>query len=783
MIRLLLVFVLMIIGLRATTQAPPCNLTLSGVVIDLEDGEPLPFAQIICIELERGVLADSVGFYQFVGMCPGEYTFECRHIGCLPLTINLTVSSNMEYNFYHEHIPNQLGEVEVKTERSGYRAIQGSERLTEKQLQLKQGKSLAEMLNGMSGVSVLRNGSTIGKPVVRGLHSNRLLIMNNGVRLEGQQWGNEHAPEIDPYLATRIQLVKGASSVRFGSDAIAGVVLVEPPAIRSAPGISGRINLAAISNGRAGVGNAILEGRLKKIPSLSWRAQTTFKRSGNVTTPTYYLKNTGLFEWNYSATGMYQHGRIQSEIYYSRFQSEIGIFSGAHIGNLTDLNLALQSEVPAESAGFTYDIGRPSQVINHEMTKASIGIQLRQTSRIKVIYARQYNDRKEFDKHIPLNDSLAALNRAALRFELTTHTLETLYESAIGKNFYHTWGAQGIAQANTYEGRFFIPNFRKNGIGFFAIERFHRNDARTEWELGMRYDAMKQEVFIREGTEVVVLPNRYQNFSANAGMVFVRNAKETYRFNIASAWRPPAINELYSDGLHHGVAAIEYGDQYLRTERSFGLELSGEISGEFFRIESQPFLQYIRNFIFLQPEDLPVLTIRGAFPAFHYAQTDAVLAGHDTRLTFDFRKHYRIGIKSSLLRATDAETGKHIVQMPSDAYEIFGEIHADRWNRLHHVFLKAEVQYRNKQWRVAATEDFAGSPAAYTLCNLQLGFDMPIQENFMSISLACDNIFNLSYRDYLNRFRYYSDEMGRSFVIRFSMPFDLSNKGHHHKEI
>ena len=749
----------------------------------MEDGESVPFAQIICVELERGVLADSTGSYVFQGMCPGEYTFECRHIGCLPLTIQLSVRSNMEYNFYHVHIPNQLGEVEVKSDRPGYHAIQGSERLNEKQLQLKQGKSLAEMLNGMGGVSVLRNGSTIGKPVVRGLHSNRLLIMNNGVRLEGQQWGNEHAPEIDPYLATRIQLVKGASSVRFGSDAIAGVILVEPPAIRSAPGISGKINLAAISNGRAGVVNAILEGRLKKFPAFSWRAQSTFKRSGNSKTPDYYLKNTGLSEWNYSATGMYQHGRIQSEIYYSRFQSEIGIFSGAHIGNLTDLNQALQTNTPAETAGFTYTIGRPSQVINHEMAKALVGIQLRQTSRVKIVYARQYNDRKEYDKHVPLNDSLAALNKPALRFELTTHTLEALYESSAGKTWHHTWGAQGIAQANTYEGRFFIPNFRRNGIGFFAIERFHRSDARTEWELGMRYDIMEQEVFLREGAQIISPNHRYQNFSANAGMAFRRNARETYRVSIASAWRPPAINELYSDGLHHGVAAIEYGDKNLKTERSFGLELASEISGEFFRIETQPFLQYVRGFIFLQPEDLPVLTIRGAFPAFHFAQTDAILAGHDTRITFDFRKHYRLGVKSSLLRATDTETGKHIVQMPADAYELFGEVHTDRWKGLYHLFLKGEVQYRNKQWRVPATDDFAGSPAAYTLFAMQLGFDVPLQENFMSVSLACDNIFNLSYRDYLNRFRYYSDEIGRSFVFRFSMPFDLSKSGHHQKEI
>ncbi|MFM9986564.1 MAG: TonB-dependent receptor [Flavobacteriales bacterium] len=781
-IRILLLVLLIGIVFTSWSQAPPCNLILSGRVMDPEDGEALPFAQIICVELERGVLADSAGNYVFDGICPGEYTFMCRHLGCLPSSVVLALNSKTEHDFHLANDTQQLAEVAVISERNGYRAIQGNEQLSPKQLQLNQGKSLAEMMTGMSSVSILRNGATIGKPVVRGLHSNRVLIMNNGVRLEGQQWGNEHAPEIDPFIATRIQLIKGAASVRFGSDAIAGVVLVEPGIIRQAPGIDGLIYLAGISNGRAGVSSAMFQGRLKAHPSWSWRVHSTLKRGGNIKTPDYYLKNTGTKEFNYSGALAYQRGRVQSELYYSRFQSEIGIFSGAHIGNLTDLQLALDSEMPAETAGFTYNINRPAQKIDHELIKISAALRLKSENKLKWTYARQYNYRREFDKHVPLSDSLALLNKPALLFELTTHSLEALYESKSGKSITNTLGLQGMAQSNTYEGRFFIPNFEKNTLGIFAIERLHRPGSKLEWELGLRYDIASQHVFMRQGDSIVSPEFHYRAVSANAGFSCQRNDKLTLRMNLDSACRPPAINEMYSNGLHHGVAAIERGDPNLGVERSFGIELSGEYKSKAVSMEVQPFVQYIHQFIFLQPASEPVLTIRGAFPAFDYTQTNALLAGYDARMAISFSNQLQLGFKSSLLRAYNLETGNHLVQMPSDSYELTAGYHREKWRGLRDVFLNAGTLLRNKQWRVAATEDYAGSPSAYTICFVQLGCSIPMGHQLLAVSLACENIFNVSYREYLNRFRYYSDEIGRSLSLRLSVPFDFEKKIESHKE-
>lgn len=782
MIRYLFVFLLLGTHAFASAQAPPCNLNLHGKIVEGYTDVPLPYAQITCVELQRGVLSDSLGRYSLDGLCPGEYTFVCRHIGCEPITVVLNVRESFNYIFRHHHLPQELGAVDIVAERRGYNAVQGTQRLARKDLDLNQGKSLADLAGIFNGVSILRNGATIGKPVIRGLHSNRVLIMNNGVRQEGQQWGNEHAPEIDPFIANQVILIKGASSVRFGSDAIAGVIQVEPAAIRAAPGLGGRIQMVGITNGRTGVGNAMLEGRFVKWPSWSWRIQGSAKYGGNLHTPDYYLMNTGMREGHYSGTLGYQYGRIQSEIYYSRFQSKPGIFSGAHIGNLTDLQRALEATNPPQNTSFSYDIGRPYQKIDHELLKVLFSLRVHEKANLKWTYARQYNKRLEYDKHVPLNDSLAALNRPALQFELTTHTLETLYEAHPQENQTNTFGLQGIAQANTYEGRFFIPNFRKYGLGAFFIGRRKFDNPKCEGEAGLRYDWMEQEVFLRDDKMILSPAYHYQHVTANLGFIYRRDDDETYRLNFASAWRPPAINEMYSNGLHHGVAAIETGDPLLKSERSYGAEFSAQLKTGKINWQFQPYAQFIDHFIYLKPSSAPVLTIRGAFPAFMYSQTDALLLGHDTRAWIDLTKYLQLDVKASLLRARDLANGKHIVQMPSDAYTFSAVFHTDRLKKLNDVFFKTDLQYRNKQWRVPETDDFAGSPAAYTLLNAQLGFQYPVRNQMIVISLSCDNLLNTSYRDYLNRFRYYSDEIGRSYAIRITIPFELTRiKKHEHQ--
>ena len=339
----------------ATAQQNDCSLTLSGQISDEHNGEVLPFANIRLLGTTRGAVADSLGRYMLSSLCPGSFIVEVRHVSCEPLQKTIQLEASKTENFVLEHHDELLEEVAIHSTHLSETASQSNTELGSEELLGEQGKSLADALQQVTGVNTLSTGSSIKKPIIHGLHSNRILLMNNGVRHEGQQWGLEHAPEIDPFAADRITVVKGAASVRYGADAIAGVVLANPKPLYTATQLQGQVQLLGRSNGRQGAVSAKLEGPLSQLPGVHWRLQATGKRSGNLRAPDYYLANTASAEYNFNAAAGYSKARWSTELYYSQFNTQLGIFSGAHIGNLTDLQRAITAERPLVSSGFSVD--------------------------------------------------------------------------------------------------------------------------------------------------------------------------------------------------------------------------------------------------------------------------------------------------------------------------------------------------------------------------------------------------------------------------------------------
>src|SRR5699024_4432631 len=205
-----------------------------------------------------------------------------------------------------------------------------------------------------------QSGPSVSKPVIHGVYGSRILILNNGVRQEGQQWGNDHAPEIDPFTATRLTVIKGAASIRYGSDALGGAVLVQPKDMRARPGIDGDATLVGMSNGRTGVVSAMIEGAFDhRIKGLSWRVQGTTKKAGNAKAAHYFMKNTGFYENDYSASLQYRHANWGLTGYYSLFNTKLGIATASATETVQDLEDAIAAPVPVEKAGFTYALERP----------------------------------------------------------------------------------------------------------------------------------------------------------------------------------------------------------------------------------------------------------------------------------------------------------------------------------------------------------------------------------------------------------------------------------------
>ncbi|MFT6922241.1 MAG: iron complex outermembrane receptor protein [Crocinitomicaceae bacterium] len=758
-----------------------CSYQLSGYVIDEHDRSPLANSKVYIKEPRRGVFADSSGYFVFPGLCSGTYEFYCKHVGCDAVKKTITIQGNTEQNFYPEHHID-FDAVNVIAKKTSEELSLGTRKLSEKDKNETKGLSLGDGLTRINGVRKLSTGNNISKPVIHGLHSNRILILNNGVRQEGQQWGNEHAPEIDPFIADELAVVKGANGVRYGPDAIGGVVLVNPKELRKTPGIGGELNLVGLSNGLQGNASATLDGNLSKFPAISWRLQGTVKRGGNVKSPDYYLKNTGSKEYNFSGALGYKKPKYGIDLFYSQFNTDIGIFSAAHIGNLTDLQQAFEAEEPLETAGFTYDIDRPRQHIEHELFKTKGYLRTGKKGEIALTYARQYNKRLEYDKHAPLNDSLANLNLPALQFELTTHTAEIVWEHIRMKSFKGSVGVNGTYQENTYEGRFFIPNFQKIGGGVFWIESWKPKASKLEIESGVRFDNIYQRVYMWKDGAIVSPAQNYMNMSGTIGAIYKVNKRLILRSNLGTAWRPPNINELYSNGLHHGAASIEIGDSTLVTEKAVNVSASVEYSGKRLSVVLDAYYNVINDFIYLKPTLVPTVTIKGAFPTFVHDQVDAHLRGLDFTLSYALTEELKVVSKASILRAFNQTTRQYLVMMPADRFENSLEYNFKDGKKVENAYVSLSVTSVLKQSRVPENSDYVDPPEGYTVLNFAAGIDIPLKRNSISLGISANNLLNVRYRDYMNRFRYFADEMGRNVSVRATIPFTLFTPKSIHNE-
>jgi iron complex outermembrane recepter protein len=757
-----------------------CENVLEGKVLDEHDKSPLEFANLFILELNKSAFTNEKGYYKFEGLCAGIYTIRINHLNCEPIEEKVEVRKNTRRNFTPEHHAELLKGVDITTEKITEQTTQTKSDITAEKLEQYKGQSLGETLKNVPGVASLNTGNSISKPIIHGMHSNRILILNNGIRQEGQQWGVEHAPEVDPFIANKISVVKGANSVRYGSDAIAGVVLMETKPLRDSAGMNGELNLIGATNGRGGTASGFVEGNLKKLSALSWRVQGTVKQNGNISSPNYILVNTGVKENNFSYALGWNKTNYGIDLFYSQFNTSIGIFSASHIGNLTDLQRAFDSNIPLETGSFTYKIARPYQHIEHELFKVSAFVRTGNTGKLTFTYARQHNLRFEYDKHGRWKDSLASVKKPELSLEITSHTGDLIWEHNRIKNLSGSIGISGVIQGNTYDGRFLIPNFRNYNGGFFWIERWKKN--RIELEGGVRYDYKWMQVYkydyIGNASYVLVSPILiFQNTTGNLGAIFKKDSTLNFSLNVGTAWRAPTVNELYTSGLHHGAAAIEYGNDSLRPEKAYTAIFTTRYSiGNRIYLEISPYANLINDFIFREPSKQPILSIQGAFPGFYYKQTNATLTGCDFFLNYKIFGNFELTSKASWLRARNQKTKDWLIMMPSDRYEAELTYRFRDTKYTYSSYISSSVMYVTKQWRVPANVDFAEPPSAYYTFNLHAASSIYIGRQKVELGISVFNLFDQAYRDYLDRFRYFTDAMGRNFVLRLKVPFNALKK-------
>ena len=750
-----------------------------------EDGDGLPGVNIVLTPsdgnmdplFEQGTATDIHGRFEFLGILEGDYLVRFSFIGYRSEELRLRITGDIDSVDVRLR-PDIIQSEEIIVTRNRATDLTVDARsisiLEAEDLAEVRGQTLGETLEDLPGLRALKTGPSISKPVVRGLHSQRVLVLNAGVSLEGQQWGGEHAPEIDPFAPVRIEVVKGVAGVEYGVGAIGGVIRIEPLELPYIPGqgVSGQLSINGFSNNLQGAGAIYLEGASNKMPGLGWRVQTSVRKAGDTHAPDYIIGNSAFKEFNGSASLGIHRERYHVFGMYSRFGTELGIFTGAHIGNLNDLLRAIERGEPSIEGNFGYDIGLPKQVITHDLATIQGDFHLLAGHTIEARYGVQRNHRQEFDAHGRGDDD--DLNRPAFDLSLISHSLEVKFQHNPTEHFVGAIGVSGLNQLNKNDASgFLIPNFRALTGGIFMRETWIKRNLTLE--AGVRYDYRWVRAWPRENGSRGDFVKRITNYSSLSGVLGgIWQFAPTWSLgaNLGTSWRPPSVNELYNFGVHHGTAQFEIGDPDLESERSIGLDVTLRHQSASSRLEFSVYNTSFDSFIFQLPDLTPRITIRGTFPTFRYVQAGAVLRGFDFSYEHDPAEFLTLGIQASVVRGENKDTNEPLINMPSDRVIPRMTFHLHESGSLQKADIYMEGVLVARQTRVPENVDYAEPPDGYALINAGVATTFVMNQTPISVNLEVQNALNTSYRDYLSRFRYFIDDPGRSLVLRVQVPIN-----------
>lgn len=770
---------------HAALAAQDCHLALRGRIVESDTKEPLAFASVYVKEANRGAVSDENGHYFVPNLCEGaSYTVEISHVECAHFTQVVRLTENNETNFSLVHHA-VLREILVTEKSVAPAHTQAESVVRPEDLEATKGVNLGETLKRLPGVTTLNTGATIAKPVIQGLHSNRIAIVTNNVALEGQQWGSEHAPEIDPFASEKITVVKGAAGIRYGVGAMAGAVVLEPAPLRAQEGIGGWLSLGGASNGRGVLASGAVDWHLPG-KSLTFRLQGTAKRSGNLRAPDYWLGNTGLTELNISAMAGWKTSRWTHEISGYRFQQKIGILRASHIGNADDLRKAIASDTPLNNLdAFSYHLFRPHQAIEHTLLKVRSTYRLSEKWKLSGQYAFQFNDRREYDvvrKSSSLNDNPQA------SFRIWTNMLDLAVEHFPIRHWEGGLGVQAFQQLNLVGKAGFVPDYRTFGGSVWAMERWRRYPNPWEFEAGARYDYRSSTVTTSGSLNNLDTLVHFGNASAAAGVIYHFSKNLRITANSGFAWRPPHVNELFARGVHHGTATFEQGRADLQAEKAWNTNLNLIWERQNADASLTIYRNQIGNFIYLDPQNTLVQTVRGAFPAYFYAQADAILQGLDASLSWPIAKGFSLEARASLLRGFRfaRDSGEHtrhhdwLPLMPADRYQYglkwtFGgdktKNKAAQAESGNGSFVRLMATTALRQTRIPEAGLPKAAPAAFTTLSLDAAHRFQIKNLPLEAGLSVQNLNNARYREYLNFFRFFTDEPGLNLALRAKVTF------------
>ena len=751
------------------------------VLLNAQTKEPIIGAVVRCTGATSPVVTDQQGRAVLRLKTPlTTLHLDITYVGYKRLKRSVAVPTSRTLTLSMQEDVKEFETVTVSGQRLHTNKLQQASKIGVEVLEKGGATSLAKMLESIPGVSSISSGSTVAKPVIQGMHSSRILLMNNGVRLESQSWGADHAPELDYTGSSMVEVVKGAECVRYGFGAMGGVVLMnDAPLPYGADKVHfrGKANVGYDTNARGISGSSTLEAGYKQ-----WglRVHGMYTRGGDYRTAEYILNNTGYNTISFSGQAGYRGRKVTATLFSSLYYQRSGIYYASKVSDIDQLTKRFEygRPDPATFYPFSYTIKPPFQQSQHFTVKGEVKWQINPDHRLELMGSFQENLRQEFENRkktqwswIPMQDLI-----------LKTFKLDLGWHAR-----WHKWGmTTDLGASNTYQTNYnypgtkqpaFVPNFAALSMGGYFLHKAELG--RLQLALGARYDFRVMSV-----NGYTSLSNYtyyddfklYSNFTSSLAGHYTINQNWDVRANIGWSWRPPDINELYAIGLQDGSYWV-VGNKNLESERGYKSVLGGRYRNEWLSIEPSLFYQRINSYIYDhigEGKDRFHNHPSGKYPKFIYDQDDVKFYGGDIEATVRPVEGLTFVGKGEWMFARNITRGDWLPFMPSDRYGLSGTYdYSFGENKKYHASVSLSGIYVTKQTRFDPDKDLVSdSPSAYFLLNstAELGIRLP-QRREVRFMIVGDNILNNLYKEYTDRFRYYAHERGANFSLRTLIKF------------
>tara|TARA_B100001063_G_scaffold181292_3_gene170421 strand:- start:6821 stop:8743 length:1923 start_codon:yes stop_codon:yes gene_type:complete len=574
---------------------------------------------------------------------------------------------------------------------------------------------ISKSISKLPGISLITTGPGIAKPSIRGLSASRVIIYSQGVRLENHQWGDEHGVGVSTSGISSVELIKGPAYVLYGSDAMGGVLYIEPERYSSDFSLD---YMGIYNSNYSGITNNIgVKGSSKNF---SYVLRGNMTDNQNFSTPSGEVENTWLIENDIQAGLKYQTENFSSDLRLSTNISELGIPD-------PDIEQGQQGSY---------------QELSHTMLTWKNNIDLGNNHELEATLGKQFNKREEFSG---LGGSLAELD-----MELTTNTIDVNLTMPQSEKFNLILGTNMLSQENKNFGlEKLIPDADMNDFGVYGLGQVSMENGSALF--GVRYDS--RSITSKRGSA------NFSNFNGSIGLKKdIRNS--SLRLNLGSGYRAPNLIELYADGIHEGTFRYEKGNAGLEAETSFQSELSLDIMNKDSSLAFDVFYNDIFNYIYIAPSSEAI----DGYKVYNFLQQNATLWGSE--IIYSKKTGIEWLSSDTSLEYINGKTAQGD-PLPFIAPLTFKQVF--NLDLSENYSLEIDFVAKAKQSRISQFEE---ETDGYSLLNLSGNWKTSFLVNDLDIFWSIDNVFDTEYFDHLSRLKEAGiHELGRNISIGLKYNF------------